>query len=210
MANYVSIRGFVSSDFQMHTSPTGTVIGKFRMGSTERRQDPITNLWVDGRTNWYHISVFRALAQNAVSSLHKGDNILVMGKLRINSFLRKDGTEGTSVEIEADSVGPDLRYGTAHYARTVSARPAEQSTGQSDYWHDGDPSADGKDVSTTPDADQDGADRSGGADGSDSALQEGGDFDGGNQDVQADDDGLDDDEYADQETGEVVKEAAPF
>ena len=150
VANYVTIRGFVSSDFVMRNTPTGLVIGNFRMGSNDRRQDTITKEWHDGHTNWYHISAFRSLAQNAVSSIHKGDRILVMGKMTIKTYLRKDGTEGTSVEIEADSIGPDLRYGTAHYTRMSSAHPV----GQGDSPNDGhlprssEPTGDGADGGT--------------------------------------------------------------
>lgn len=94
------------------------------MGSTHRKQIQGSNEWVDGETNWFRVNVFRSLASNLVSSIHKGDRIIVVGKLNIVSFARKDGSFGTSVEIDAESIGPDLQFGTAFYTRTGSQRPA--------------------------------------------------------------------------------------
>ncbi|MDJ0313902.1 single-stranded DNA-binding protein [Arthrobacter sp. H35-D1] len=218
MANHVSIRGFMSSEFEMRNTPNGLVIGNFRMGSTERRKDPVTNAWVDGHTNWYHISAFRSLAQNAVSSIHKGDRILVIGRLSIKTFLRKDGTTGTNVEIEADSIGPDLQFGTSHYTRMASARPAGQP---GDSHETGDASQEGhlSVAANHGEVPEDSLPASSGQDGEDG--DDGGDDDNLDGDAAAvmdnrehgdhdDGGGLRDGELADLETGEILKEAAPF
>ncbi|RAN79765.1 hypothetical protein B5P43_13425 [Bacillus sp. SRB_336] len=131
VANFLTIRGFVCSAVELRNTQTGLVVGNFRMGSTHRRQDPITNVWVDGDTNWFRINVFRALAQNAVS-IHKGDRIIVVGRLHLVNYLRKDGNPGISVEIDAESIGPDLQFGTALYARMGAQRQAGGSAIQKD------------------------------------------------------------------------------
>ncbi|WP_146233389.1 single-stranded DNA-binding protein [Arthrobacter psychrolactophilus] len=123
MANRITVQGFVSSDFEMSTTQKGVAMGKFRMGSADSIKDPITNTWGDGPTNWYRVTTFRSLAANSVVSLRKGDRIIVVGRLNIRTYLRPDGTKGTSVEIEADSIGPDLKFGSAHFTRMVSAHP---------------------------------------------------------------------------------------
>ncbi|MEO8223034.1 MAG: single-stranded DNA-binding protein [Specibacter sp.] len=137
MANTVTIRGFATTGIELRTTANGLVVGDFRMGSNERRPDPVTNVWTEGPTNWFRVNVFRSLAQNAASSIHKGDRIIVVGKLKISTYLRKDGTTGTNVDIEADSIGPDLKYGMAHYTRMASAHPAGQDYAR----NDADPSA---------------------------------------------------------------------
>lgn len=215
MANHVSIRGFMSSEFEMRNTPNGLVVGNFRMGSTERRKDPITNMWVDGHTNWYHISAFRSLAQNAVSSIHKGDRILVMGRLTIKSFLRKDGTTGTSVEIEADSIGPDLQFGNAHYTRMAGARPA----GQGSAWSGSEDASEGEHPSVGAD-EREMPDNSASADGGEDGDDDH-DLDGdvaaasdyrepSESGVPDDEDGLEEGESADLRTGEILEAAAPY
>lgn len=215
MANHISLRGFVSSEIEMSTTETGLVIGKFRMGSNMRRLDPITNQWVDGETNWFRVTAFRALASNAMISIHKGDRILVVGKLRVTSYLRKDGTPGTGVEIDADSIGPDLQFGVAHYNRMISARPA----GQRNASNDAESSFAGGHLSAVPDAREIPADEPADLAGHDGEGETYDDDDMTEDDDQAaaksdggryDEDGLEDGEQADLDTGEIVKEAAPF
>ncbi|ALV45629.1 hypothetical protein MB46_09150 [Arthrobacter alpinus] len=132
MVNTVTIRGFATTGIELRTTANGLVVGDFRMGSNERRPDPVTNVWADGPTNWFRVNVFRALAQNAASSIHKGDRIIVVGKLKISTYLRKDGATGTNVDIEAETIGPDLQFGTAHYTRVASAHPAGRDSSRND------------------------------------------------------------------------------
>ncbi|MFQ4149136.1 single-stranded DNA-binding protein [Arthrobacter sp. LAPM80] len=206
MANHISLRGFVCSDIVVNTTDSGTVIGKFRMGSNMRRLDPITNQWVDGQTNWFRVNVFRTLASNAMVSIHKGDRILIVGKLKVTSYFRKDGTPATGVEIDADSIGPDLQFGTANYRRMLSARPAGQSNsvspdnpfhlvGTRSHYQDED-EAPGEDVSepgTGGEMDDD--------DDQTAARVGDGPFAAG---------GLQEGESADEVTGEITQEAVPF
>lgn len=123
----VTIRGFACSPIEVRNTQGGFVVGNFRMGSTHRKQLAGSNEWVDGDTSWFRVNVFRALASNAVTSIHKGDRIIVVGKLNVVSFPRKDGSIGTSVEIDAESIGPDLQFGAAIYTRTGSQRPAGEA-----------------------------------------------------------------------------------
>lgn len=212
MANTVTIRGFATTGIELRTTPAGLVVGDFRMGSNERRPDPITNVWADGPTNWFRVSVFRALAQNAAASIHKGDRIIVVGKLKISTFLRKDGTTGTNVEIVAETIGSDLQFGTAHYTRVASAHPAGRDFSMNDgdsstaggstsvaagvpsHLHDDDPDPDAADDAVEQSGDQD-DDRD--QDTEAAALQEG---------QEATEDG----EVVNTSTGELLKEGVPF
>ena len=127
MSNYVTLQGFASSDVELDTKESGLVIGKFRMGSTHRVQDPATKVWGDGPTNWFRVNVFRSLAHNVAASVHKGDHIIVSGKLRIKTWLRLDGSQGMSVEIDAETVGNDLKFGTCTYHRNATPRTNAQA-----------------------------------------------------------------------------------
>jgi single-strand DNA-binding protein len=80
--------------------------------------------WVDGETNWYTITSFSKLAINTASSVSKGDRIVVSGKLRIRDWDNGERS-GTSVEIEATTLGHDLSWGTSVFTRTVLVREAE-------------------------------------------------------------------------------------
>jgi single-strand DNA-binding protein len=122
MSNYVTIRGFIGTDVKCSVASSGLPITKFRLGSTDRYFDKKTNTWADGETNWYSVSMFRQLATNAGVSLQKGDRVIVTGKLRVRTWVNDEGKSGTTVEIDADSAGHDLLFGTASFRRSSADR----------------------------------------------------------------------------------------
>jgi single-strand DNA-binding protein len=106
----------------------GLPITSFRLASSQRRFDKATSTWVDASTNWYTVTAFRQLAINAVPSLSKGDRIVVSGRLRVRDWQTDDRT-GTNVEIEAETLGHDLFWGTAVFTRLVALGGDSQATG---------------------------------------------------------------------------------
>lgn len=122
MSNYVTIRGFVGTEVKCAVAGSGLPITKFRLGSSDRYFDKKINAWTDGDTNWYSVSMFRQLATNAGVSLQKGDRVIVTGKLRIRTWINDEGKSGTTVEIDADSAGHDLLFGTASFRRSSADR----------------------------------------------------------------------------------------
>jgi single-strand DNA-binding protein len=57
------------------------------------------------------------MARNVAGSLVKGDGVTVVGRLNVSTWTAQDGSERTNLEIEAISVGHDLRHGTTRLAR---------------------------------------------------------------------------------------------
>lgn len=116
MSTLVSIVGTVATP-PRRVGPGGkTPFCTFRVASNERRYDREKNQWVDGETNWFTINAFRSLAENAVGSLRKGDRVVVNGRLRIKSW-NTDEKSGISVEIDADALGHDLRWGVTRFEK---------------------------------------------------------------------------------------------
>lgn len=129
MSDLVTVRGVVGTEPQLSITPKGVSILKFRIATHERKRDSETGQWSDGPTNWYSVSAFRALAENTMESLAQGDHVMIFGKLQIREFDRADGTRGTSADIEAYSVGHDLRFGTSNFSRVRA------ENGESDRAH---------------------------------------------------------------------------
>ena len=120
MSDTITLRGYVATDLRQNTTDNGLAVASFRMCTTERRYDRDAGSWVDGQTNWYAVSLFRQLATNAAFSIHKGDRVVVSGRLRLRQWVTDDGRSGTSADIDADTVGHDLMWGTASFRRNVS------------------------------------------------------------------------------------------
>lgn len=127
MTDLVTIRAVVGTEPQLSITPQGVSVLKFRAASHERKRDVSTGQWSDGPTNWYSVSVFRALAENAMESIEQGDHLVIFGKLGIRQFDRADGTRGTSADIEAYALGHDLKFGTSVFTK-VRAVEAEQTS----------------------------------------------------------------------------------
>ncbi|MEY4321562.1 MAG: hypothetical protein RL167_290 [Actinomycetota bacterium] len=103
----------------------GLPITSFRLASSARKFDRAQNKWIDGETNWFTVTSFRQLAINASTSINKGERILVSGKIRIRDWDNGERS-GTSVEIDADSIGHDLTWGNSSFTRTVMTREVNE------------------------------------------------------------------------------------
>jgi single-strand DNA-binding protein len=123
MSELVTVAGLVATTPRHLVTQDGLPITSFRLAASHRKFDRALNKWIDGETNWFTVTAFRQLAINVAGSISKGERILVTGKLRVRDWDNGERA-GTSVEIEADSMGHDLCWGNAAFTRTVLVREA--------------------------------------------------------------------------------------
>lgn len=117
----VTLSGFVGTTPRLFTSAGGTDWTSFRIASTKRFLDRATGQWVDGRTIWFTVKVWRAVARNVAESLRKGDAVVVTGRLAVDEWSGPEGPR-TDLVVEATSLGPDLARGTARFTPVVHRR----------------------------------------------------------------------------------------
>jgi single-strand DNA-binding protein len=127
MSDTITITGLIATTPRHVVTSEGLPITSFRLASSQRRFDKATSTWVDASTNWYTVTAFRQLAINTVPSLSKGDRVVVSGRLRVRDWQTDDRT-GTNVEIEAETLGHDLFWGTAVFTRMVALGSDSQAT----------------------------------------------------------------------------------
>jgi single-strand DNA-binding protein len=121
----VTVRGLIATTPRQVVTESGLSVISFRLASSYRRFDEKSKSWVTAGTNWYTVSAFKKLADNAGSSLAKGDRVLVTGKIKIRDWDNGERS-GTSVEIDADAIGHDLTFGTTSFERT--GQPQEEDS----------------------------------------------------------------------------------
>lgn len=129
MTDTIFVTGLVATTPRHLVTSDGLAITSFRLASSQRRFDRASSRWVDGDTNWYTVSTFRGLASNTAESVQKGDRVMVQGRLRIRDWENTDRS-GTTVEIEADSLGHDLTFGTASFHRLGTPDVSELMEGE--------------------------------------------------------------------------------
>lgn len=132
MSETLSVAGLVATTPRHLVTQDGLPITSFRLASSSRRFDREQNKWIDGETNWFTITSFRQLAINSAGSVNKGDRVSVTGKLRVRDWDNGERA-GTSVEVEADSMGHDLAWGSSVFTRTVLVREPEPTDTDSDF-----------------------------------------------------------------------------
>jgi single-strand DNA-binding protein len=59
--------------------------------------------------------------------LAKGHRVIVFGQLRARSWETPEGERRTVVEVQAEEVGPSLRWATAKPERTTNGKPVGQA-----------------------------------------------------------------------------------
>ena len=74
--------------------------------------------WRDGQTSFLRINAWRETASHLAESLHKGDRVMITGRLRQRSWDTPEGDKRSATEIEAEEVGASLKWATAKVERT--------------------------------------------------------------------------------------------
>jgi single-strand DNA-binding protein len=118
---------------ELRFTANGAAVANFRVAVTPRVREG--NDWKDGDTSFFRITCWRQLAENATESLAKGDRVIVVGRLKTRSWETPEGQQRTVVEIDADEIGPSLRWATAKPERakaTSGASPRPKAGGQFD------------------------------------------------------------------------------
>ena len=128
MPDLLTLTGVVATAPRHLTTNSGLDITSFRLASSQRKYDKDQKRWVDGDTNWYTINTFRQLALNIVSSIERGQHVVVTGRLRIRLW-ESGEKSGTSVEVDAEALGHDLSWGTSVYTRALHS-PSGAPLGQ--------------------------------------------------------------------------------
>lgn len=131
--NQITLRGYLTAEPKFYQrTPQAVPLTEIRVGCTPRRLNRETGEWQDLPTSYYRVKCWRRLAINTVSSLHKGDMVVVRGHFYMNSWVDNQQRPRSTLEIEADTIGHDLAYGWSHYIRSArsSASRADVNAGE--------------------------------------------------------------------------------
>ena len=120
---HVTITGNLTDDPEVTFTPSGQAVCHFRLAVTPRVRDGET--WRDGDTSFFRITAWRQLAEHIGDSLAEGHRIIVLGQLRARSWETPEGERRTVVEVQAEEVGPSLRWATAKPERATNGKPSK-------------------------------------------------------------------------------------
>lgn len=113
--------GRLGGDPELRFTPSGAGVASVSLAVQGRVKNG--DRWEDGDTTWYRVTVWREYAENVAESLRKGDRVVVVGTVSERKYQKDTGEEGRSLEIQAESITPDLRFAQ------VDVRRIERSGG---------------------------------------------------------------------------------
>jgi single-strand DNA-binding protein len=126
----ITVIGNLTDDPELRFTSNGVAVARIRVASTPRYLDKASGQWRDGEPLFMTCSIWRQPAENLAESLSRGARVIVTGRLRQRSYETSAGEKRTVIELEADEVGPSLRYATTKVAkmqRSTSTRPGAEA-----------------------------------------------------------------------------------
>ena len=121
----MTIVGNVVDAPKLRRTKSGHFVANFRVASTPRRFDREKGDWVDGDTLFVTVTCWRAMAENAAQSLHKGQPVLVTGRYYQREYEQNE-TLRTAYELEAVALGHDLTRGIGRFEKVIRPPLAAQ------------------------------------------------------------------------------------
>jgi single-strand DNA-binding protein len=121
-----TIVGNLTDTPELRFTPSGAPVASFSVAVTPRVKDG--DGWRDGETSFFRCTAWRSLAEN-LAELAKGTRVIVHGRLQQRSWETDAGEKRSVVEVQAEEVGPSLRWATATVQRSSAKATAGASKG---------------------------------------------------------------------------------
>ena len=126
----ITIIGNLTADPSLSYTQNGLPVANFTIASTPRVWDRQAGQAKDGEPLFLRASVWREFAEHVAGSLTKGMRVIAQGKLKQRSFQDKEGNTRTSIELDVEAIGPDLRWSTAQVTRAASSQGGQAARTQ--------------------------------------------------------------------------------
>ena len=104
----VSFRGNLGGDPELRLSQSGKAVCSFSVANTDSRKNQATGEWEVVDTTWVRVSCFDRLAESVANNLHKGDRVVIAGRLVNHEYQDKNGEVAHSLQMAATAIGLDL------------------------------------------------------------------------------------------------------
>lgn len=96
-----TVTGNVGKVNELRITKSGKAMLTFSVASTEKK---------DGPTTWVEVVTFDEQAEECSQTLQKGRRVVVSGRMGLETYEKKDGTQGFSLRLMANEVGVSLRW----------------------------------------------------------------------------------------------------
>ena len=124
-SNFITMVGNLTDDPELRFTPSGAAVCNFRIAVNRRYTDRSGQQQEE--TTFMGVNIWRDMAENVAESLHKGDRVVVIGRVRVRSYENREGQTVWVTEIEADEVSPSLRWARVTVEKTAGRGASDDS-----------------------------------------------------------------------------------
>ena len=111
--------GNLTDDPELRFTPSGVAVANFTLASNRRWKD--SSGQQQEEATFMRVNVWQDQAENVAESLHKGERVVVIGRLQVRSYEDSNGVTKWVTEIVADEVAPSLRWARAEVFRVEAS-----------------------------------------------------------------------------------------
>jgi len=97
--NKITLIGNLGRDPELRYTPQGDAVCDFSIAVNERKKDKSGEF--QDVTNWFKVTLWRNMAENAAKYLAKGRQVYIEGRLSIEEWTDRDGKERYTLAVQA-------------------------------------------------------------------------------------------------------------
>lgn len=101
MLNQIFIMGRLARDPEVRHTQSGVTVCSFTLAVDRDIKDKQTG---ERKTDWIPVTAWRGTGELVSRYLHKGDSIVVVGRLEIQEWTDKQGNKRTTPNVSAENV----------------------------------------------------------------------------------------------------------
>ena len=116
-----TITGNVGKVNELRATRSGKQMISFSVASTYKKEG------TEPQTTWVDVVCFDEQADMVATTLHKGERVVVTGRLGLETYEKKDGSQGSSLRLMADEVGVSLRWPSKNREQPVAVASSDDT-----------------------------------------------------------------------------------
>ncbi len=132
MSAPITLDGRLGQDPELKTTSNGKTLTRLSVVTNGRKRTE-SGTWEDVDTTWWDVTLFGLAADDAATQLHKGDRVVIVGRVRDEHWETPAGEKRSRKAVIADTFGRRAKGGQSSQW-TESAKGFGESEPAVDPW----------------------------------------------------------------------------
>lgn len=121
----VTVVGNLCNDPELRETSGGVPVADLRIAENRNYQDS-SGRWQQ-TSSFYTVVVWRKVAEHAAVSLHRGDRVVAVGRMRQDEWTTETGQTRRRYVVDADELAASIRFATVAVSKTDDRNDTPES-----------------------------------------------------------------------------------